>query len=92
MKAALPKRTAKTPSCDRRCCAARWRKFNAVGGVGIGVQLAVLLYLKNRFHLGNLWATALAVEAASYITSCGMNGLLGRTGCTGLGANPGGAF
>ena len=64
MKAALSKRTAKTAIWDRRCCAARWMKFNAVGGVGIGVQLAVLLYLKNRFHLGNLWATALAVEAA----------------------------
>ena len=64
MKAALPKRTAKTRTWDPRCCAARWMKFNAVGGIGIGVQLAVLLYLKNGFHLSNLWATALAVEAA----------------------------
>src|SRR6202045_5434327 len=64
MKAALPKRTAKTPTWDRRCSAARWMKFNVVGGIGIGVQLAVLLYLKSGFHLSYLWATALAVEAA----------------------------
>jgi putative flippase GtrA len=42
----------------------RWFKFNAVGGLGIGVQLAVLLVLKRGFHLGYLLATALAVEAA----------------------------
>ena len=42
----------------------RWLKFNAVGAVGIGVQLAVLLALKSRFHLSYLLATALAVEAA----------------------------
>ena len=63
MKAALPKRTAKTPTWDRPCCAARWMKFNAVGGIGIGVQLAVLLCLKSGFHLSHLLATALAVEA-----------------------------
>ncbi len=63
MKAALPKRTAKTPTWDRRCSAARWMKFNVVGGIGIGVQLAVLLYLKSGFHLSYLLATALAVEA-----------------------------
>jgi putative flippase GtrA len=39
-------------------------KFNAVGGIGIGVQGAVLLYLKSGFHLSYLVATALAVEAA----------------------------
>jgi hypothetical protein len=64
MKPALPKRTAKSPTCDRRCSAARWMKFNAVGGIGIGVQWAVLLYLKSGFHLSYLVATALAVEAA----------------------------
>ena len=64
MKAALPKRTAKTPTWDRRCSAARWMKFNVVGGIGIGVQLAVLLYLKSGFHLSYLPATALSVEAA----------------------------
>ena len=42
----------------------RWLKFNAVGALGIGVQLAVLLMLKNGFHLAYLLATALAVEAA----------------------------
>jgi putative flippase GtrA len=42
----------------------RWLKFNAVGGLGIGVQLAVLLCLKSGCHLNYLPATALAVEAA----------------------------
>lgn len=42
----------------------RWLKFNAVGALGIAVQLAVLLALKSGFHLSYLLATALAVEAA----------------------------
>ncbi len=42
----------------------RWMKFNIVGWVGIVVQLAVLTLLKSGLHLGYLWATALAVEAA----------------------------
>jgi putative flippase GtrA len=42
----------------------RWLKFNAVGALGIGVQLGILLTLKSGFHLGYLMATALAVEAA----------------------------
>jgi hypothetical protein len=40
----------------------RWLKFNAVGALGVGVQLAVLLTLKSGFHLAYLPATALAVE------------------------------
>jgi putative flippase GtrA len=42
----------------------RWWKFNAVGGLGIGVQLIMLLGLRSGFHLGYPAATALAVEAA----------------------------
>jgi putative flippase GtrA len=42
----------------------RWLKFNAVGGIGIGVQLAVLAVLKSGLHLDYLLATGLAVEAA----------------------------
>jgi putative flippase GtrA len=42
----------------------RWLKFNAVGALGIAVQLAVLFGLKTGFHLDYLLATALAVEAA----------------------------
>lgn len=42
----------------------RWLKFNAVGGMGIGVQFAVLFLLKSALHLNYLLATALAVEAA----------------------------
>jgi putative flippase GtrA len=44
--------------------ALRWLKFNLVGGLGIAVQLAVLLGLKSGFHLSYLLATVLAVEAA----------------------------
>ena len=40
----------------------RWLKFNAVGGLGIGVQFAVLLTLKSGLHLNYLLATAIAVE------------------------------
>ena len=41
-----------------------WLKFNAVGGIGIGVQLIVLSGLKSGLHIDYLLATALAVEAA----------------------------
>jgi len=49
---------------NRRGTVLRWLKFNAVGALGIGVQLAVLLMLKSGLHLSYLPATALAVEAA----------------------------
>ena len=42
----------------------RWWKFNAVGAMGIVVQLAALTLLKSGVHLNYLLATALAVEAA----------------------------
>ena len=42
----------------------RWVKFNLVGGIGIGVQLAVLAVLRSGLHLDYLVATALAVEVA----------------------------
>jgi len=42
----------------------RWLKFNAVGAIGIVVQLAALKLLKDGAHLHYLWATGLAVEAA----------------------------
>jgi len=42
----------------------RFLRFNAVGTIGIGVQLAVLALLKTGFGLHYMWATALAVEAA----------------------------
>ena len=47
-----------------RATAARWLKFNAVGAVGLGVQLAVLAGLHSGLKIGYLSATALAVEAA----------------------------
>jgi len=40
-----------------------WLKFNAVGGMGIGVQLIVLTVLKSGLHVDYLLATAVAVEA-----------------------------
>ena len=42
----------------------RWLKFNLIGGIGIGVQLAVLAVLKSGLHLNFLLATTAAVETA----------------------------
>jgi len=42
----------------------RWLKFNAVGGIGIGVQLAALAVFRSLLHLDYLLATVLAVETA----------------------------
>ena len=42
----------------------RWLKFNAVGALGMAVQLAVLTFLVHVAGLHYLAATALAVEAA----------------------------
>jgi len=41
----------------------RWLKFNAVGAIGIAVQLAVLTLLKSGLGLNYLLATGVAVEA-----------------------------
>ena len=46
---------------SRRATAGHWLKFNVVGAVGIGVQLAVLAAL-NRALTNYLIATAIAVE------------------------------
>ncbi len=42
----------------------RWLKFNLVGGIGIVVQLLILIVLKTWLGLNYLVATALAVEGA----------------------------
>jgi putative flippase GtrA len=42
----------------------RWLKFNAVGGVGIVVQLAALSVFRSSLKLDYLLATGLAVEIA----------------------------
>ena len=47
-----------------RTQALRWLKFNAVGAMGIVVQLGVLTVLSSGLHLNYLAATTLAVEAA----------------------------
>ena len=47
-----------------RSIATRWLKFNLVGGMGIAVQLLMLVVLKSGLHIHYLAATALAVEAA----------------------------
>jgi putative flippase GtrA len=44
--------------------AVRWLKFNAVGGIGIVVQLATLAILKSVCHVHYLVATAVGVEMA----------------------------
>lgn len=48
---------------DAKASWVRWWKFNAVGGLGIAVQLLVLTVLKSGLGLNYLLATALAVEA-----------------------------
>ena len=45
-------------------CGRRWMKFNLVGAIGIGVQLAALALFSRGLHLQYLLATALAVECA----------------------------
>jgi len=47
-----------------RATGLRWLKFNAVGAIGIGVQLAALALFRSGLRLNYLVATALAVEAA----------------------------
>jgi putative flippase GtrA len=42
----------------------RWLKFNSVGAMGIGVQLAALTILAGQLDVHYMVATALAVEAA----------------------------
>jgi putative flippase GtrA len=42
----------------------RWIKFNFVGSIGIGVQLAALVFFRSGLHLDTLLATALAVETS----------------------------
>jgi putative flippase GtrA len=42
----------------------RWLKFNLVGALGIGVQLAALALLASGFGVNYLIATAIAVETA----------------------------
>ena len=48
----------------RRSTATRWLKFNLVGGMGIAVQLLILIILKTGLHFDYLIATASAVETA----------------------------
>jgi putative flippase GtrA len=42
----------------------RWIKFNAVGGIGIAVQLTTLAIFRSWLKLEYLYATAIAVELA----------------------------
>ena len=42
----------------------RWLKFNAVGLIGVGVQLLALTILKSGFGVNYLAATVIAVEIA----------------------------
>lgn len=44
--------------------AARWFKFNLVGAIGFGVQLAALTLLVSGLRVNYLVATAIAVETA----------------------------
>jgi len=51
------------PTAARQACL-RWLKFNAVGGIGIAVQLAALASFRSALHCDYLLSTALAVETA----------------------------
>jgi putative flippase GtrA len=42
----------------------KWLRFNAIGTMGVGVQLILLLVLTKLFHIHYLVATMLAVECA----------------------------
>lgn len=42
----------------------RWLKFNAVGAMGICVQMLAVYLFGSVLNISSLWATALAVEAA----------------------------
>jgi dolichol-phosphate mannosyltransferase len=53
---------AKDSSNQLREIFLRWLKFNAVGALGIAVQLTFLFMLKSYLHLNYLLATAFAVE------------------------------
>jgi len=55
---------ASTVPVHRKATFLRWCRFNLVGAVGIGVQLAVLVLLKSVLHCNYLAATAVAVEVA----------------------------
>jgi len=47
-----------------RAAIARWLKYNAVGAMGLAVQLLTLALLIRIFRTPFIWATALAVETA----------------------------
>ena len=48
----------------------RWARFNAVGLMGVTVQIAVLMFLRGVWNLHYLPATALAVEMAVLHNFC----------------------
>jgi putative flippase GtrA len=52
------------PSSQTNRTLLRWMKFNAVGGMGIAVQVAALAVFRSWLNLEYLWATVLAVELA----------------------------
>ena len=52
------------PSSQKNRTFFRWMKFNTVGGIGIGVQLAALAVFRSWLNLDYLLATGLAVEIA----------------------------
>ncbi len=57
-------KTRTNETSNWRNVAIRWLKFNAVGGIGIIMQLAILAILKSVWHVHYLVATAIGVEAA----------------------------
>jgi putative flippase GtrA len=57
-----------------------WLKFNAVGAIGICVQLSVLAMLRSGFGWNYLLSTAAALRSPSYTTFYGTNASPGPSG------------
>ena len=55
---------------DLRPALFRWMKFNAVGAIGIAVQLSALGMFRSGLHFDYMFATALAVEMAVLHNFC----------------------
>lgn len=56
--------SAISPQVNQKQTLLRWMKFNAVGGLGIAVQLAALAVFRSWMKFDYLLATGLAVEIA----------------------------
>ena len=68
--AVLSKYSQRHSGNDLRPALFRWMKFNAVGAIGIAVQLSALGMFRSGLHLDYMFATASAVEMAVLHNFC----------------------